>query len=218
MLKNFLSQLRDNPRLRWGMIMIVGIVWLYGILLLHEKLQEQASQLRATTLSVARLQAQVAQTEWLARVAPAKTLAVQLEARLWQAATPGLAQAALQDVLNAAMAKAGVTRPQITISVVEDAAPNASISTTPNTASNSQAPDTAALPGVWRVKAKLSYDASAPALLDFLGQLEKHEKQIVVGTLGVNKSQPNRVDMELFTYFQKPGGQEPQTPKPGLPS
>ena len=40
MLDNFLNQLRNNPRLRWGVTLIAGIIWLYGILLLRETLQE----------------------------------------------------------------------------------------------------------------------------------------------------------------------------------
>ncbi len=87
MLNNFLIQLRENARLRWGVALIVGTCWLYGLLLIQEALQTEARLHRSANLSLARTRAQMTQTEWLARVAPAKTLAVQLESRLWRAAT-----------------------------------------------------------------------------------------------------------------------------------
>ena len=95
MLKNFFNQLRNNPRLRWGIALIIGIAWLYAVLLLRDSLQEQTQQHRSAAQNITRLRVQLAQPEWAERVAPAKVMAVQLEGKLWQAATPGLAQAAL---------------------------------------------------------------------------------------------------------------------------
>lgn len=195
MLTNFLTQLRGNPRLRWGVALIAGIFWLYAILLLHESLQEQTRQYHATAQAIARLRAQLVQPEWLSRVVPAKTMAVQMEGRLWQAPTSGLAQAAFQDWLNAAMIKTGVTRQQITVTVIDEAAANA-----PN---QSQGSDSTTPADLWKIKAKLGFDFSAPTLLEFLNKIENHEKQIIVGTLSVHKEPMSHVEMELYGYFQK---------------
>lgn len=195
MLTNFLTQLRDNPRLRWGVALIIGIFWLYAILLLRESQQEQTRQYHATTQAMVRLRAQLAQPEWLSRVAPAKTMAAQMEGRLWQAPTSGLAQAAFQDWLNAAMVKAGATHQQITVTVIDEAVANA-----PN---QSQGSDSTTPAGLWKIKAKLDFYFSAPTLLEFLSQLENHEKQIIIGTLNVRKEPMSHVDMELYGYFQK---------------
>jgi len=192
---NFLNLLRNNPRLRWGVALIIGIFWLYAILLLRESLQEQTQQHRAAAQSLARLRAQLTQPEWVSRVAPAKTMAVQLEGRLWQAPTSGLAQAAFQDWLNAAMAKAGVTRPQITVTVIDEA-----VASAPNQSEGSGVTTPADL---WKIKAKLGFDFSAPALLDFLNRIENHEKQIIVATLNLRKEPVPHVEMELYGYFQK---------------
>ena len=75
MIDDFIKQLRDNPRLRWGVALIVGLFWLYAILLLRETLLEQEQQHRATAQSISWLRAQLAQPEWAARVAPAKIMA-----------------------------------------------------------------------------------------------------------------------------------------------
>ncbi len=195
MLDNFLGQLRDNPRLRWGLALVVGILWLYVILLLRDNLQEQTQQHRMAVQSIARLRAQFAQPEWVARVEQAKILSVQLEGRLWQAPTSGLAQAAFQDWLNAAMVKAGATNPQITVTVIDEAVAN-----TPNQNENS---DTTTPADLWKIKAKLGFDFSAATLMAFLNLLENHEKQIIVGTFNVRKEPMPHVEMELYGYFQK---------------
>lgn len=195
MIDNLLNELRENPRLRWGVALIIGIFWLYGILLLRERLQEQEQQHRAAMQSISRLRAQLAQPEWAARVAPARDMAMQLEGRLWQAPTPGLAQAAFQDWLNAAMIKAGVTHPQITVTVIDEAVANV-----PN--QNQDLGKTTPV-DLWKIRAKLGFDFSSATLLDFMSRIENHEKQIIVDTLNARKEPTPRVEMELYGYFQK---------------
>jgi len=195
MLDNLLNQLRDNPRLRWGVALIAGIFWLYAILLLRETLQEQTQQHQIAAQSISRLRAQLAQPEWTARVVPAKTMAVQLEGRLWQAPTSGLAQAAFQDWLNAAIVNAGVTRPQITVIVIDEAAADAH--------NQNQDAGTTVPADLWKIKAKLGFDFSAAPLLNFMSRIESHEKQIIVGALNVRKEPTPHVEMELYGYFQK---------------
>lgn len=196
MLNNFLTQLRENPRLRWGVVLIIGTCWLYGILLLRDAVQEEARIHRTASLALARLQTQATQTEWLARVTPAKALAVQLESKLWRAATPGLAQAAFQDALNAITLKAAATRPQVNVVVIDNAPPDPA---------NPQ-PETSSLvpTDLWKVKANMSFDFAAPSLLELLRQIESHDRQFVIGKLSLSRAPPNRVDMELYGYFQKP--------------
>ena len=198
MLDNFLNQLRANPRLRWGIALLIGIVWLYALLLLRENLQEQTQQHGAAAQGITRLRAQLAQPEWAARVTPAKMLAVQLEGRLWQAPTSGLAQAAFQDWLNAAMLKAGVTNPQISVTVLDEA-----LTTAPT--------------DLWKIKAKLAFNFSAANPMDFLSRIESHEKQIIVGSLNVRKEPLPFMEMELFGYFQKQAAPAAKAAPPVVP-
>ncbi len=209
MLENFLNQLRENPRLRWGVAMIVGLFWLYAILLLRETLQQQEQQHRASAQSLSRLRTQLTQTEWISRVVPAKTLSVQLEGRLWQAPTSGLAQAAFQDALNSAMVKAGVTHSQISVIVVDELETN-----TPNQNQDSATTTPADL---WKVKAKLGFDFNAAALLNFMSQIESHDKQITVAALKADKEPLNHVEVELVGYFQKQTSAASRTQKELVP-
>lgn len=195
MLDNFLNELRNNPRLRWGVALIIGIFWLYGLILLRENLQEQAQQHRTAAQSILRLRAQLTQPEWVSRVMPAKTMAVQLEGQLWQAPTSGLAQAAFQEWLNAAMNQPGTTRPQITVTVVDEAVANSS--------NQNQESGTTTPADLWKIKAKLGFNSSAANLLDFMSRIENHEKQIIVGAFNMRNEPTPRIEMELYGYFQK---------------
>lgn len=206
MLNNFLNDLRNNPRLRMWLALVVAVIALYGVLLLRDALQGAEQQQRALALSVSRLRVQMNQTEWLERLPPAKTLAVQMEGRLWRAPTAGLAQAAFQDWINVNLAQAKATKPQITVTVLDEstagAEGNAPPAVAPTTLAAAEgAPATP--PDLWKIKAKVGFDFSAPSLLEFLKLIENHDKQIIVDALNVRKEPPSRVDVDLLAYFQK---------------
>ena len=171
-----------------------------------DRRNEPGKQQRAVVQSISRLRAQLAQTEWLARLTPAKVLAVQLEGKLWQAPTSGLAQAAFQDWLNATLLKAGIANPQISVTVVDDALSG------PNTSSAAAGSSPNADPGapaitptdLWKIKAKLNFELGTTIASDLMARIESHEKQIVVGALNIRKEPSPRLEMELFAFFQKP--------------
>ena len=196
MMADLLTQLRANARLRVGLALIIAIAWLYGVLTLRDEVQAQSQRYRNDHLAIARLTNQLAEPEWPARASTARALAVQMEGRLWQAPTPGLAQAAYQDWLTVAMVKAGITAPQVTVTVVDEAAPAPQADAT-------AAPD--ALTDVWKLKARVLFEFNPPALMDFLAGLENHERQSVVRQLTVRREPSPRVEMELTAYFQKQG-------------
>jgi hypothetical protein len=191
MFENLTRQLRENDRLRWGVLLAIGILWLYFILLLNESLQEKTRQYRAAALSVHRLQAQLMQPEWQERAVAARTMAVQMEGRLWQAPTPGLAQAALQDWLNAASKKAGVSHAQILVTIAEESP------TAPTRPDTQGAP-----PDLWRINAKVNFDFTPGSLLAFLNEIEGHDKQVDIGMLNVRRQPVPRVEVELYAHFQ----------------
>ena len=175
MMADLLSQLRTNARLRIGLVLIIAIAWLYGVLTLRDEVQAQQQRFRSSHLAIARLQAQLAEPEWANRSTAARALAVQLENKLWQAPTPGLAQAAYQDWLTIAMVKAGVANPQITVSVVEEAAPGSSA----GPADSSGAPD--ALADVWKLRCQAELRIQSASADGFSGCAGK-QRTAVGGT------------------------------------
>ena len=206
MLNSLLSDLRTNPRLRLWLALIFGALWLYGVLHLRDSLKNTKQQQRATALNITRLRAQLNQTEWLERLAPAQTTAVQMESRLWQAPTAGLAQAALQDWINTALTQAKAGKPQVTVTVVDEMV-SASSGAPPAIATPSApvgadgAPSTP--PDLWKIKAKIGFTYTAPSFLDFLSNVANHDKQVIVVSLNVHKEPLPQAEAELVAYFQK---------------
>jgi hypothetical protein len=203
MLNQLKTDLQTNPRLRLWLALIAGSMGIFGILTLRDELQNAEQQQRLAARAVSRLQGQLAQTEWLKRLPAAQAQAVQLESRLWQAPTGGLAQAALQDWLNTALAQTKATRPQITVTVLDEIVTGTE---TPNTVlpTPAAADGTAATPpDLWKIKAKVGFDFNSTSLLEFLRSLENHDKQIVIDSLTVRKEPLSHVELELLAYFQK---------------
>lgn len=196
MLEDLFKQLRDTPRLRWGIAVIIGIAWLYAILLMNDNLQQQIQQHRAATHALTRLNAQLAQPEWEARMASSKILVAQLEGSLWQAPTAGLAQAALQDELTTTLNKLGATHTLISVTVIDEIVADA-------TEQNSATATTTTPHDLWKIKAKLGFDYDAPRLLAFLQQLETQDKRLVIETLNVRQAPAAHIEMEIAAYFQK---------------
>lgn len=198
MMNDLLNQLRNTPRLRMGIALILGMAWLYGVLLLRDEVDAQNQRFRNSTQVLGRLKAQLAEPQWVTRAPAARTLAVQLEGKLWQAPTPGLAQATLQDWLTKSMAKAGIATPQITVAAVEEAPPGTVAPTDPVAPT-----DADAMADLWKIKAKMSFELNPPVLMDFLATLETHERQTTVRTLIIRKEPAPRVELETLNYFQK---------------
>lgn len=192
LLSPLLSQLRANPRLRWGLWTIAAILWLYGILLLRDIMQESADQYESALGRVAALQAKGAENAWLERSEQARLLRVELEARLWRAATPGLAQAGFQDSLNLALLQAGVGRPAITLAasgVGEKEAVDAASAGMPE--------------GARPIKAKLEFDFDPKTFLALAKQLAENPQKVAFESLSIRLEPIPRAEATLVAYFRK---------------
>lgn len=194
MLNGMLIQVRSNPRLRWGLWAIFGIFWLYSILVLRDVLQDKQDKYGGIVQSVSRLNAQLAQPEWISRVVPAKTMAVQMESRLWQAPTSGLAQAAFQDWLKATLAQVGLNQPMLTVTVLEG---------TTSTGTVAANPVISVPTDLWKVRATLSFEFNPEKFNTLMNKIEFGEKLVSIETLSIRKEPAPRVDMQLTAYFQK---------------
>jgi len=188
------QQLRQNVRLRFGLWIVLGLAWLYGLLLLRDEARVAATEHQTASKGVTRLVAQSNQTEWAARAEQAQSRLVELENRLWREGTIGLAQATFQDWLNQAAQQSNLARVAVTVAAQEDSQieKNAGIRTSPGVNSDT-----------WKVSAKVSFDFTPKALYAMMGRIEDHEKQITVETLVVRGPPTPRAEMVLVAYFQK---------------
>lgn len=189
-----LSHVRSNPRLRWGLWAILGILWFYTILVLRDVLQDEQDKYHDIIQSVSRLNAQLAQPEWISRAVSAKTMAVQMESRLWQAPTSGLAQAAFQDWLRTTLAQIGLNQAMLTVIALDDTTSAGAVTASP----------VAGVPtDLWKVRATLSFEFNPENFTALMERIEFDEKLVSIETLSIRKEPAPRVDMQLTAYFQK---------------
>ena len=198
-LSPLIAAVKDNPRLRLGLWLIVGIVWLYGLLLLRDEARLAATEHQTLSRKVARLQAQSNQTEWMGRVEPAQAQQLALESRLWREGTIGLAQATFQDWLNQAVQQSNLTRAVVTVAAQEEIAPEKTTSIKTEPTLNRD---------LWKVSAKVGFDFTPKGLYALMGRLEGIDKQIIVENLVVRGPPSSRAEMVLVAYFQKPAPAE----------
>ena len=185
---------KANPRLRVGLWIIMGVFWLYALLLLRDENRLALTEYQTLARKVVQLQAQSSQTEWTARAESAQALQLALEGRLWREGTIGLAQATFQDWLNQVMQQANLPRGVVTVAAQEENAPENNATVRTESGLNSD---------LWKVSAKVGFDFTPKNLNALLDRIESHEKQIIVENLVVRGAPIPRVDMVLVAYFQK---------------
>ena len=147
-----IRQVRENPRLRLGLY-AVGIILLWYVIL---ALGAQAHAVHAQYFSAAEKYASVlrvaSQKQWPQRERRARASLVQWQSLLWQANSPGLAQAEFQQWLIGLVPKSGV-------------GPGIRAETRPAVAVPGQ-------PGLWTVTGKLQAKFSTKTLVDLLQKIQ----------------------------------------------
>lgn len=186
---NFLNELRSNYRLRIGLALIVGIVWLSLLLDLREQNSAQIDQYRQTASQLARFDSQQKQTQWVTRAQEATGALTKAESRLWQNPTLGMTQAEMRDWLLQQLQQAKATRFAVKVSESGDERGE--------NKNNGKSDDAPA--GLVRVRAKLEFNTDSVALNSLLGALANAERQIVVESLTVK--QP-RTELTVAAWYK----------------
>jgi hypothetical protein len=176
-----LVEIRNNHRLRWGIWAILGISASYGVLLLEDWRIELENEYQNVSRRWQQVQQVVSQPEWPRRDQQAREQYSQLQSRLWQANTQGLAQASLQSWLDGKAKQVGLQNhtirvdPAITLDKVN----------------------------VWQVKAQLEAEFQQDRLFDLLLLLAESPQWIVVERLDISQTtRQTRLQMWVVAYFQ----------------
>lgn len=188
------AQLRENTRLRLGVWVTVGIVWLYGVLWGSDQVGVLRQSAWQSRLELDRQRAVAAQTGWPGRAEQAQRQLEELRAMTWVEAERGLAEAALQDWVSGLAAKTG-------LHVRERALLRADVDTR-RAAAAPPAPagsGATALPqDVTTIRMRLVFDFDAGAMSAFLSELAQSQRIVRVDHLRIlTTGKPGLVDVEL---------------------
>jgi hypothetical protein len=177
----FERETRKNPRVHFGFLAILAIV-LLGLLFEIDDADRHAQvQIDADAQQLAVLRRLGGQTEWKARRESVQRLRVQLESRLWEAESDGLAQANFQDLISKFAKEAGVARIDAHVEIV-----NA----------------TATAQKYRQMSATVSGPFTAPSLQKFLADLDADEHMLIVDRLRIETAPVPRFEMLLSTYLR----------------
>ncbi len=196
--QTFLAELKANPRLRWGCLGIVAILWLYGVLELRDAVYSKSDIYRATGKKIARIQETATQTEWPSRLGDAQAMQVNLENQLWRENTLGLAQATFHDWLALQTQKAGFTKIQMTVAKQDEEEGGAKdLAGSDNSAAQTKA-------GLWKISAKLAFDFNPQSFYPWLTQLSSNDRKVIVESLAIRSLPAPKAELLLVAYFSKP--------------
>lgn len=172
-----LSQLRSNYRLRMGLALIIGIMWLSWLLDLRDQGDALFDQYKQSTSQLTRYSAQQKQTKWLTRAQDAKDVLTAAEARIWQNTSLGLTQAEMQDWLSKQLQQAKISKYSVNVSDVDSGL---------HRDKKNDKSDNSPM-GLVKVKAQLEFNTDPQALNSLLTSLSTAEHQIVVESMIVRQ-------------------------------
>lgn len=177
------GQLAASAGLRLGLLVIVAIVWIYGLLWTSDHVAVRQKELLALNEQAARLAPLARDRQWPTRADEARRVLAALQAMVWVESDPGLAEAAFQDWVRATASRAGLGVRELT--VARPAAPAAS-------ASNGVGA------GVQVIKMRLVAEFNRTALLGFLSEAAGNDRAVVVDRLLVRTwTQPPTAEIDL---------------------
>lgn len=180
-----LDQFRANPRARLGIWLIAGILWLNADLDLRDRVAGARARYQSVSQELDFVRANAHKQEWPERAESAKLALAQLEGLLWQAATPGLAEARFRDWLVAELNKAGAQGLRVDVVSARDAFAHAAV------------PD-----DVWVVRAHARFGYTPATLEKVLTLIATAKNLVAVDSLTLRERPSREAELKLNAYFQ----------------
>ena len=176
-----------------GAGILIVLSGLYGFWIMAAHMREQLATSRT---NLARLQAEATGDAWPKRLETTQTLKTQLSLRLWDAPTPGLAEAGFENWLRTHFNLPGGEPQQI------------QITRSPADGRDGQANPT--LAGLQRMTAKVVAPFDQSIIVGVLADAAESDKLIVVDRLIVRAGTNSRLEMDISTFIRagetRPGG------------
>lgn len=188
-LQDKLNTLRNNPRLVFGLWMVVLTLWLYGLLDMREQFQREVQDYNGVVRKIRHIQANAAQKDWLQRKEDADRMLAGIESGLWRESTPGLAQAALNDWLTQAAQQAGIQNMQLAVALQPSSGKAQE--------TNGQDPGVA----FWKVSTRLVSEFNPKTYYSLLEKIVSNNKLLKIESLTIRTAPSPKAELMLTAYF-----------------
>lgn len=176
------AEWQANARLRLGVFAAVGILWLWGLLVLQDQAAAWTTEADAARQEVDRLRPMQTATHWTQRAQDARQVLEAADSMVWTAGSQGVMEADLQDLLKQWSEKAGLTVRELAVGV------------------SSASP----VPGVSVLHLRLAVDFNRVGLTALLSELHRSPKLMIVDVLRIKtQPAPGRAELEVKLLFRK---------------
>lgn len=185
LLANFINEFLKNVRLRIGIWLIVALLLTYLVTLFSDYQRQLQENYTGVLNRLTQLQTLAQQTAWRDRANQAQALRNQLETRLWQAETKGLAQATVQKWLSGEVERIKFEQPYLQVEA---------------------ATESLKYPGLWVVTARLDATFEAQSFESLLLAIVEYPSMTVTERLEIRQiglSVP-KFTLILSAYFMAP--------------
>ena len=198
------AQWQTNTRLRVGAWAIVGIVWIYGLLLAGDAVVKLRQGSEALAAEIERLEPMTRNNPWPARVDEARQQLAALRTMEWaggEGGDLGLTEAALQDWVRATAANAGLRVREMTLTRAADGAAGVA---SPGPAAAGIGNGSPANGQV--LKLRLSAEWGRGELAAFLAEVGRSERVVVVERLLLRPAAtPPMAELDLRVWSRGAG-------------
>lgn len=185
------DDLRGNPRLRAGLVLVVVLIWLLGLFELLDRLDAARGERARVSDEVERLRVVRSEGQWLGVRDQAQARLADYRSLAWREESEGRMQAMLQDWLRDQLAAVGAEPRELSVTVQ----PARSVAP----ANDSRKPE---LPADMRIaRARLSFDFKPDTLHQFLARLPASLRWISVVRMTVENDSRRLVELELEALF-----------------
>ncbi|MEA2754932.1 MAG: hypothetical protein QOJ54_1221 [Aliidongia sp.] len=185
----FERETAKNPRIHLGLLAILAILLLGLWFEIEDSHHHAGIQITGDAQQLSVLHRLAGQTEWKARSDSARRLRVQLESRLWEAESDGLAQVNFQELIGKLAKAAELARVDVHVEIVSS-----------STASQNYRQMSATVTGPF----------AAIGMQKFLAAIESDGHMIVVDRLRIETTPTPHFEMLVSTYLNptkaKPAG------------
>ncbi len=171
---------------RWLILGVGALAWVMLNAYLAANVFAAHRGHRDLQAEMTRLTSLIGDTSWQGHLQQSDALKLQLNERLWSAATPGLAEAGFERWIREHVAKQGLETPQIQI--------------TRAPASIQAGGTTRTLAGLQRMTAKVTTSFNAAGLAGLAADMVESDKTILVDQLIVRTQRNSRMELNLSTF------------------
>lgn len=195
-----------NPRLRTGVVLALGLVSLWVLMALADRLDARVAERDRLAAQLQRLRAVAQDRRWDTLVADMRVVDAQWRERLWREPTEGRMQAALQDWLRNQVATMGLTPRELAVAVVQDTPPGGGAAAGARLSAADNAAGPGLPPGLSVVRARVALDLPALRLHEWLARLASAPGLTRVTRLSVSNADRPAVEVEIEALFSMADG------------